>query len=312
MGIKSIFSIFKFKWWKLTLFGGWGGRYHAILDFYNDHTVAFYAIIIIILLIVVYVIYLESNSEEDYLIRPYQVLLGISLVAIVIYIIATAPEQKDIDKLEYFKYGEYVDPYKKEKDWILHQNKSCPKSGDEKDIKYCSEIKEACSEIIILLDKKVSTCVAEVRERLGMPPIEVKGGCDIDSKIIMDINKRYDIEPRISGSGETDIYGNTRTVETDLFGNTTTVETDMYGNTRTVDTKINWGNIYNAPFTNFESIKKSIKKRWGTMSSEQKLSIVLNVVVPTCTTYDQFPDWMKNDPLIMEIKEELQQINSDN
>ena len=242
MGIKSIFVIFKLKWWKLTIFGGWGGRYHGIVNFYSDHTVAFYAIIIIILLIVVYVIYLESDSEADYLIRPYQVLLGISLIAIVIYIIATAPEQKESEYFQY-EYGEYVDPYKKEKDWILYLN-NCPKSGDEKDIKYCSEIKEACSEIIIVHDKKVSTCVAEVRERLGMPLVAI------------DLRRRYDLDP----------------------------------------------NIYHKPLTNIE-------KRWGDMSSEQKLSIVRNVF-QTGTTYDKFPDWMKNDPVVMEIKEELQKTNA--
>ena len=181
MGIKSIFVIFKIKWWHLTFLSGWNARYHAIAYFYDEHTVAFYAILIIILLIIVFVIYLEVNSQgDDYLIRPYQVLLGISLIAIVIYIIASAPEQKE---LEYFQYGEYVDPYEKEKDWISWQNKSCPTSGVEKDIKYCLEIKKACSGITISNDnytalvdfnKKVSTCVEEVRERLGMPPIEVK------------------------------------------------------------------------------------------------------------------------------------------
>ena len=77
--------------------------------------------------------------------------------------------------------------------------------------------------------------------------------------------------------------------------------------TITDENKINFGDIYNSPFTNFEAIEK----RWGTMPSEQKLITVRNVF-QTGTTYDQFPDWMKNDPVILEIKEELQQINSDN
>ena len=155
-----------------------------------------------------------------------------------------------------------VDPYKDEKQWLT-EDSTCQSLEDEKDIKYCLEIKEACSKFIPssflpINNKAFSTCVAEVRERLGMPPI----------------------------------------VETDIFDNTQTVEGD---------TKINWGNFINSPFTNFETIEK----RWGTMSSEQKLQTVRNVF-QTGTTYDQFPDWMKNDPVIVEIKEELQQINSDN
>ena len=103
MGIKS-FIIF-LKSLKVTFFSGWISGWRGIIYFYNEHTLAFYAIIIIILLIVVFVIYLEINSQEDYLIRPYKVLLGISLIAIVIYIIASAPEQKG-SKLEMFDYSD--------------------------------------------------------------------------------------------------------------------------------------------------------------------------------------------------------------
>jgi hypothetical protein len=71
------------------------------------------------------------------------------------------------------------------------------------------------------------------------------------------------------------------------------VETDLYGNTTTVggDTKINWGNIYNAPLTNFGSIKK----RWGMMKPEQKSAIVKNVMFGT-TAYAIAPDWLKGTP----------------
>ena len=67
-------------------------------------------------------------------------------------------------------------------------------------------------------------------------------------------------------------------------------EIDLYGNTTTIggDTKINWGNIYNAPFTNFGSIKK----RWGMMKPEQKKAIIKNVMLGT-TAYAIAPDWLK-------------------
>ena len=153
MGIKSIFVIFKFSWWKLSFLSGWNARFHAIGYFYDEHTVAFYAIIIIILLIIVFVIYLEVNSQEDYLIRPYQVLLGISLVAIVIYIIASAPEQT-----EYFKWGTYgtkeietsviKDPYEDEKQWLTDES-ACQNLEEEKNKYYCIEIKYQCSVFLI-------------------------------------------------------------------------------------------------------------------------------------------------------------------
>ena len=144
MGIKSIFVFLKSL--KLTFFSGWNARYHGIVHFYDEHTLAFYAIIIIILLIIVFVIYLEVNSDGDYLIRPYQALLGISLIAIVIYIIASAPEQKG-SKLERFDYSEIpkstIDdlkyyPYEDEETWIK-EGIPCQSLEDEQKIQYCLE-----------------------------------------------------------------------------------------------------------------------------------------------------------------------------
>lgn len=87
------------------LFGGWGSRAASFRLFAQEDPIIFYSIIIIIILIIAYVIYLEINSQKDYLIRPYQVLLGISLIAIVIYIIASAPDPK-WSKLEMIDYDE--------------------------------------------------------------------------------------------------------------------------------------------------------------------------------------------------------------
>ena len=263
MGIKSFFIFLKSL--KVTFFSGWISGWHGIIHFYNDHTLVFYAIIIIILLIVVFVIYLEINSQEDYLIRPYKVLLGISLIAIVIYIIASAPEQKG-SQLERFKYSEIpqstIDdlkyPYEDEETWIK-EGISCQSLEEEKKIQYCLEIKETCSEFIPKKDKNMkpfSTCVSKSREIFGIPP-----------------SKKLDI-----------------------FGNEITAEGDV---------KINWATLYDEPYTNFEAIEE----RWKTSPSDQKLKIVRNILA-TGTTYDQFPDWMKNDPAVIEIKEELQK--SDN
>ena len=255
MGIKSIFVIFKFSWWKLTLFSGWNARYHAIGYYYNEHTVAFYAIIIIILLIVVYVIYLESNPEEDYLIRPYQVLLGISLVAIVIYIIATAPEQKELEKVDY----KYADPYEDEKQWLT-EDSTCQNLEDENYKNYCIEIKKECAELI---DSVASKYLLPLSSKLEEHTI-IKV---IDRKCINSLREKLGMP-----------------------------------------TKIIYENVFDAPYTSWESLEK----KWVSMSIEKKLSVARLIIEYSGTTYDQFPDWMKNDPVILEIKEELQQISSDN
>tara|TARA_B100001063_G_C16731474_1_gene539551 strand:+ start:743 stop:1318 length:576 start_codon:yes stop_codon:yes gene_type:complete len=84
---------------------------------------------------------------------------------------------------------------------------------------------------------------------------------------------------------------------------------DIFGNivTNTKDNKINLRTLYDVPFNNFESLKE----RWVTMSSETKLKALSNIF-ETGTTYDMFPDWLKNDPAAIEMKEELQQMSSDN
>ena len=123
----------------------------------------------------------------------------------------------------------------------------------------------------------------------------------------IDVRKRYDINPNIYGQ-DVDAYHysnpdwnapgkkpNAPVFET----NPQHVETDLYGNTTTVggETKINWGNIYNAPFTNFGSIKK----RWGMMKPEQKKAIIKNVMLGT-TAYTLAPDWLKGTPEWKEVQ----------
>tara|TARA_R100001244_G_scaffold93582_1_gene70401 strand:- start:886 stop:3432 length:2547 start_codon:yes stop_codon:yes gene_type:complete len=117
----------------------------------------------------------------------------------------------------------------------------------------------------------------------------------------IDVRKRYDINENIYGQ-DVDAYhygspnwrGEGKKPDAPIFETTPQrVETDLYGNTTTIggNTKINWGNIYNAPFTNFGSIKK----RWGMMNADQKKAIVKNFIVGT-TAGTLAPDWLKGTP----------------
>ena len=76
-------------------------------------------------------------------------------------------------------------------------------------------------------------------------------------------------------------------------------ETDLFGNTKTTpgNTKFNIGNIYNAPFTNFGTLKE----RWRTMDPATKKKAVKNIIA-TGTIYSMFPDWLKDDPVAKEIE----------
>ena len=154
-GLASLGKILKISAF-MHIFTGWGSRIAAIRYFSQEHTVTFYAIIIIILLIIAFVIYLEINSQgDDYFIRPYKVLLGISLVVIVIYIIASAPEQKGV-RLEMFDYEDtpkltidkLKDPYEDEKEWLTNDI-ACQNLEEEKNKYYCIEIKYQCADLLI-------------------------------------------------------------------------------------------------------------------------------------------------------------------
>ena len=125
----------------------------------------------------------------------------------------------------------------------------------------------------------------------------------------IDVRKRYDINPNIYGQ-DVDAYHYAnpdwrapgKKPNAPIFETTPQrVETDLYGNTTTIggDTKINWGNLYNAPFTNFGSIKK----RWGMMNPDQKKAIIRNFTVGT-TAYMLAPDWIKGTPEWREVQAE--------
>ena len=77
---------------------------------------------------------------------------------------------------------------------------------------------------------------------------------------------------------------------TDLFGGTTTTG----GNT-----KFNLGNLYNAPFTNFGTLRE----RWATMDPATKKKAYKNIIA-TGTLYTMMPDWLKDDPVAKEVEQE--------
>ena len=116
--------------------------------------------------------------------------------------------------------------------------------------------------------------------------------------------KRYDVETNVYGQPiENQFYGYDRPKETlpPVFETTPSkTTTNLFGETVTTggETKINFGNIYNAPFTNFGTIKK----RWGMMSPEQKKSTIKNVIA-TGTIWTMLPDWMKDDPVAKEMEQ---------
>ena len=78
------------------------------------------------------------------------------------------------------------------------------------------------------------------------------------------------------------------TTSTDLFGNTTTTG----GNT-----KFNLGNLYNAPFTNFGTLRE----RWATMDPAAKKKAYKNIVATGTLLY---PEWLRNDPVVKEVEQE--------
>ena len=80
------------------------------------------------------------------------------------------------------------------------------------------------------------------------------------------------------------------TSSTDLFGGTTTTG----GNT-----KFNLGNLYNAPFTNFGTLRE----RWATMDPVTKKKAYKNIIA-TGTLYTMMPDWLKDDPVAKEVEQE--------
>ena len=122
--------------------------------------------------------------------------------------------------------------------------------------------------------------------------------------------KRYDVESNIYGQPIDDTFydigGTLKSSKKKIPPLTETTpgrtETDLFGNTINVGggTKVNWGNLYNAPFTNFGTIKE----RWKTLPKAERKKIVRNVLA-TGTVWTMLPDWMKNTPAAAEVKQEI-------
>ena len=122
--------------------------------------------------------------------------------------------------------------------------------------------------------------------------------------------KRYDVESNIYGQPIDDTFydigGTLKSQKKKIPPLTETTpgrtETDLFGNTINVGggTKVNWGNLYNAPFTNFGTIKE----RWKTLPKAERKKIVRNVLA-TGTVWTMLPDWMKNTPAAAEVKQEI-------
>ena len=85
------------------------------------------------------------------------------------------------------------------------------------------------------------------------------------------------------------------TSSTDLFGNTTTTAADV---------EFNLGNLYNAPFTNFGTLRE----RWATMDPATKKKAMRNIIA-TGTIYTMMPDWLKDDPVANEVIMEQESAN---
>ena len=83
-------------------------------------------------------------------------------------------------------------------------------------------------------------------------------------------------------------------------------QTDLFGNTTTTGggTKFNAANIYNAPFTNFGTLKE----RWATMDPATKKKAMRNIIA-TGTIYTMMPDWLKDDPVANEVIMEQESAN---
>jgi len=83
-------------------------------------------------------------------------------------------------------------------------------------------------------------------------------------------------------------------------------QTDLFGNTTTTGggTKFNAANIYNAPFTNFGTLRE----RWATMDPATKKKAMRNIIA-TGTIYTMMPDWLKDDPVANEVIMEQESAN---
>ena len=118
-------------------------------------------------------------------------------------------------------------------------------------------------------------------------------GQDLDSDSFYDLNSAME---EMRKKKRPPVFERTpETSSTDLFGNTTTTGGD---------TKFNLGNLYNAPFTNFGTLRE----RWKTMDPAAKKKAYKNMIA-TGTLYTMMPDWLKNDPTAKEVEQEQESVN---
>ena len=118
-------------------------------------------------------------------------------------------------------------------------------------------------------------------------------GQDLDSDSFYDLNSAME---EMRKKKRPPVFETTpETSSTDLFGNTTTTGGD---------TKFNLGNLYNAPFTNFGTLRE----RWKTMDPAAKKKAYKNMIA-TGTLYTMMPDWLKNDPTAKEVEQEQESVN---
>ena len=128
----------------------------------------------------------------------------------------------------------------------------------------------------------------------------------------IDPKKRFDVDTNIYGQPIDDTFydlgGTLKSQKKKIPPLTETTpqrtETDLFGRTTTVggEPKINWGNLYNAPFTNFGTIKA----RWNKMPKEQRKKVIRNVLA-TGTMWTMIPAWMKDTPAGAEVLKETTQ-----
>jgi hypothetical protein len=270
------------------------------------------------------------------------IVIVISIIAVSVWSYLKNPKNTDTDinfeniNLNLTDDVKFFGPYGIEQRWSKNLQ-ICSDVKEEWKKEYCIKIKETCIEIKDVLDlKEFVPCVDGIRKIFILNyPKEIQILIDMFKYPYEDEEKwiKEDISCQ-SLEDETEIKYCLETKKVcsefiaekvlnkirkpfstcvskvrERLGMPLIVKTDMFGNEITAegDVKINWATLYNAPFSNFEAIEE----RWKTLPSNQKLKIVRNILA-TGTTYDLFPDWMKNDPVIFEIKEELLQKSSDN
>ena len=251
----------------------------------------------------------------------------ISIIAVSVWSYLKNPKNTDIDiNLENINLNltddvKFFGPYGIEQHWSKNLQ-ICSDVKEEWKKEYCIKIKETCEEIKGINDlKEFVTCVDGIRKIFILDyPKEIQILIDMFKYPYEDEEKwiKEDISCQ-SLEDETEIKYclETKKVCSEFiaekvlnkirkpFSTCVSKVRERLGMPLIVEK--DWIALYDEPFNNFESLKE----RWVTMSSETKLKALSNIF-ETGTTYDMFPDWLKNDPAAIEMKEELQQMSSDN